>query len=91
VKLREDYESWTNLFIELVGDRPITDYKKPDARQFKDALIGMPANREKHRETKGLSATQVIDVAKSHGIKCISVSTINKALGRLVSGFIPNR
>lgn len=83
VKLRDDYEGWTQLFIELIGDRPITDYKKPDARLFKDLLLQLPSNREKHNYTKGLSANDAIAAGKKHGVACISVSTINKALGRL--------
>lgn len=41
-KLVDDYQVWTSMFIELRGDRPILDYKKQDARAFKDLLVGLP-------------------------------------------------
>ncbi|MGR3760647.1 DUF6538 domain-containing protein [Roseobacteraceae bacterium NS-SX3] len=82
-KLADDYETWTNLFIELIGNRPVLDYKKPDARRFKELLMELPSNRNKHELTKGLPALKAIEAAKLHDLSCISVSTINKALGRL--------
>ena len=53
-KLLDDYQTWTDLFIELIGDRPLFDYKKPDARKFKEILTQLPSNRGKHAQTKGL-------------------------------------
>lgn len=82
-KLKDDYQVWTSLFIELQGDRAITEYRKADARDFKSALLALPSNRGKHPRTKGLSARDAIDAAKQHNLPTLSNSTINKALGRM--------
>ncbi len=87
-KLQDDYRIWTDLFIELQGDRPITDYKKPDAREFKAALMGLPSNRNKKSQTIGLSTREAIEVARVHGLPTLSVSTINKALSRLQATWV---
>ncbi|WP_299947294.1 site-specific integrase [uncultured Ruegeria sp.] len=82
-KLLNDYQAWTDLFIELQGDRPVLDYKKPDARDFKNVLIELPSNRNKLPQTIGLTPKEAIQAAKDHGLPTLSVSTVNKALGRL--------
>lgn len=87
-KLIEDYESWTNLFMELQGDPPILSYKKPDARAFKATLLEMPSNRNKRSQTKGLNAQGAVAIAKSHNLPRLSVSTVNKALGRLQATWV---
>lgn len=82
-KLADDYVLWTNLFIELQGDRPICDYAKADARAFKAVLLELPSNRNKRPETKGKSAKDAIAAAKAHDLSLLSVANVNKALGRL--------
>ena len=82
-KLVDDYETWTQLFIECVGDRPLLSYVKADARQFKDLLMALPSNRHKKAATMGLSAADAVKVADANDLPRLSVSTINKALGRL--------
>lgn len=85
LKLQDDYQSWTDLFIELIGDRPILEYKKQDARQFKDILMQLPSNRGKHSQSRGLSPLEAIEAAKTYDLAKLSVSTVNKALGRMQS------
>lgn len=82
-KLVDDYQVWTSMFIELRGDRPILDYKKQDARAFKDLLVGLPTNRNKLALTKGLPLQDAVKVAAEHELPTLAVSTVNKALGRL--------
>lgn len=82
-KLLNDYQSWTDLFIELIGDRPILEYRKPDARQFKDILTQLPSNRSKHAQTKGLPPLEAIEAARAHNLETLSTSTVNKGLGRM--------
>ncbi|MCA0930165.1 site-specific integrase [Ruegeria profundi] len=82
-KLVNDYQTWTDLFIELQGDRPVLDYNKPDARDFKNVLLELPSNRNKLPQTIGLSPRDAIQAAKDHELPTLSVSTVNKALGRL--------
>lgn len=82
-KLVDDYQMWTDLFIELRGDHPILEYKKTDARHFKNILMTLPSNRNKHSQTKDTAALDAVRIAKTHGLPTLSVSTINKALGRM--------
>ncbi len=82
-KLVSDYQTWIDLFIELQGDRPVLDYRKSDARDFKTALLGLPTNRNKLPQTIGLPASEAIQAAKDHSLPTLSVGTINKGLGRL--------
>ncbi|WP_160116503.1 site-specific integrase [Ruegeria sp. AU67] len=82
-KLSNDYQAWIGLFIELQGDRPILDYKKADARDFKKVLLELPSNRNKLPQTIGLSPREAIQTAKDHELPTLSASTVNKALGRL--------
>ena len=82
-KLLDDYQAWMDLFITLKGDRPILSYNKSDARDFKKLLMGLPSNRSKLRQTKGLSALDAVKVAKAEGLPTLTVSTINKALTRM--------
>ncbi len=82
-KLLNDYQAWTDLFIELQGDRPVLEYRKTDARDFKNVLIELPSNRNKLPQTIGLTPREAVQAAKDHGLPTLSVSTVNKALGRL--------
>ncbi|MBD3804717.1 MAG: site-specific integrase [Thioclava sp.] len=82
-KALDDYQKWTNLFIELQGDRPIVEYKKSDVREFKTLLQSMPSNLRKYPETRGLPAREAIDAAIAKGRPILSNSTVNKALSRL--------
>lgn len=82
-KLEADYQVWVGLFLELAGDRPIADYRKADARAFKEVLQELPANRTKHPETNGLGPREAVQAGKQHGLDLISTSTVNKGLGRL--------
>ena len=47
-----DYRNWVTLFIEVCGDRPITEYRKADGREFKDVLTKLPSNWRKMPETR---------------------------------------
>ncbi|UZD90329.1 site-specific integrase [Cognatishimia activa] len=82
-KALEDYQSWAELFIELQGDRPILTYLKADAREFKTALLSLPANRNKKPQTRGLPAKDAIEAAKEYALPTIATNTVNKALGRM--------
>jgi integrase len=87
-KLQDDYTNWTELFIEVAGDRPILQYKKADGSDFKKLLMALPTNRNKIRATKGKSASEAAATAKQLGLPCLSVPTINKALGRLQATWV---
>ena len=83
LKLSADYVLWVGMFLVLAGDRPISNYRKSDARAFKEVLQELPANRTKYAETNGLGPREAVEAGKRHGLSVISTSTVNKALGRL--------
>lgn len=82
-KLIDDYSTWTALFIEIAGDKPILDYVKQDARDFKAVLMALPSNRQKRSETRGRPARECAEIAERLDLPRLNVDTINKALSRL--------
>lgn len=82
-KISADYETWVNLFIEVAGDRPVLDYAKEDARRFKETLLGLPSNRQKHPATRGRTAAECVEIAERLSLERLNTNTINKALARL--------
>lgn len=82
-KVRDDHLAWTDLFIEIAGDRPISTYRKEDARAFKSVLMKLPANSRKKPETRGLTARVAAEKAEQLGLEPMSASTVNKALNRV--------
>ena len=69
-------------FIETVGDRPIDDYAKVDARVFRDVLLKTPANWNKRNELKHIAKlSEAANKAHKLGIAPMSDNNINKLLG----------
>lgn len=84
----EDCQAAVSLFTEVVGDRPIGNYSKGDVRQFKDVLRKLPSNRNKRRETRGLSVQAAIKKAEKLGLDTMATKTANnKYLGALFNLF----
>lgn len=82
-KAKNDYRNWLTLFIEVCGDRPITEYRKADGREFKDVLTKLPANWRKMPETRSGHLRSAVERGQKSGLKTITIATINKGLGRL--------
>jgi len=82
-KAKNDYRNWLTLFIEVCGDRPITEYRKADGREFKDVLAKLPANWRKMPETRDGDLRSAVERGHKCGLKTITIATINKGLGRL--------
>lgn len=79
-------------FLELVGDRPLSEYKKKDARAFKEAYLALPKTEFIKKDFVGLTFSEI--VSKATGIAanaeasgaelpfvCVDESTINKNIG----------
>lgn len=88
----EDNELAARRFIELVGDKSVTQYKKKDARAFKEALMCIPAHFVKLRSFEGLSFLEAVDKAKritagkeiaKEPFERLADKTVNKNLGFL--------
>lgn len=82
-KAENDYRNWITVFIEVCGDRPITEYRKADGREFKDVLLKLPSNWRKMPETRNGDLRSAVERGQKSGLKTITIATINKALGRL--------
>ncbi len=74
-----------SLFLEIVGDKPVSSYTKGDARDFKAVLSDLPPNRSKLSETRGLGAREAACRARELALPPMLVVNINKQI-TIVSG-----
>ena len=74
-----------SLFLEIVGDKPISGYTKGDARDFKSVLSDLPPNRSKLRETRALEVRAAALKARELALPAMSVVNINKQI-TIISG-----
>jgi integrase len=58
-------KSTFRLFMELVGDRPVSDYTGKDAGQFRDLLLRMPASHGKGGRIHALEAIRTADLKET--------------------------
>jgi integrase len=81
------YKLWSERFIEICDDRPVSTYKKSDAAKFKDALLVIPPNYKNKKGYADLTFAKVVEKAEKEGPKPIAAGNINKILGHLKSLF----
>lgn len=72
---------WTERFIELVGDRPLGEYAKADARAFKAALLVLPPNWTKTKALADLTMEKAAKRAEALGLEPMAGKNVNKVLG----------
>ncbi|WP_298960192.1 site-specific integrase [uncultured Roseibium sp.] len=77
---------WTEQFMLLCGDRPIDQYGKDDARQFKQVLLKLPPNWKKKAALKGQAIDRAAETAVTLEMQTMSTTSINKVL-RFVGSF----
>jgi len=77
---------WASRFQELVGDKPLDEYTKADARAFKQGLMSLPPRYVGKKGFKGLSFADAVERAKSFTVEPMSNTNINKIMG-FVSAF----
>lgn len=82
-KVKDDHIAWTNMFMQIAGDLPITAYRKENVRAFKELLMKLPANASKSPEIRGLPIKQAAERAVELGLEPMSLTTLNKAINRL--------
>ena len=85
IKVRNDHMSWMAAFIEVAGDRPISEYVKDDARNFKSLLLKLPANWRKKPQIRDLTMLDAADKAQAIGLEPMNSATINKAIRRVAA------
>ena len=71
-------------FIEIIGDKPISDYTRNDARDYRNALSRLPKNRKKVKDYRDSSLKEILsmDVPDSH---IIGIETQTKLNSRIVA------
>lgn len=50
-----------NLLVEVFGDKPIHLISKEKLREYKEVVLALPKNRNKHTRFKGLNIRQIIN------------------------------
>nr|WP_321442944.1 site-specific integrase [uncultured Cohaesibacter sp.] len=81
-KTEREHRVWMQHFIETVGDRPLDDYTKADARAFKAVLMQIPPNWNKHKPLQGITKlTEAAEKANKIGLSAMSDRNVNKILG----------
>ncbi len=82
-KTAEANRLWTERFIEMVDDKPMGDYAKADAREFKAALLSLPPNWTKTKGFEKLSMKEAAKRAAEMKLKPMAGKNVNKVLGFL--------
>ena len=73
-KTAQSFLASMRLFIEVRGDKDISEYIKDDARQFQEVLIVYPANAWKFPDLKDMSPKQIV----AQGMKPMSKNNASK-------------
>jgi len=65
------------LFVEIVGDKPVDTYTREDARYYRDTLLKMPSSRRKRPAYKNLSIAELLDreIPEEHLLRKKTVNT----------------
>jgi len=74
-------ELWARRFQELVGDKPLKEYRKADARKFKEAIMSLPPNFLQKENFKKLDFLEAVERAKTADVDKMSDRNVNKILG----------
>lgn len=77
-RTKDQYTTWTDRFLAIIGDKPIDQYTKADGRKFRDIVSSLPKNMEKYKDLKGLSLESIPKKAKALGLEPMSRSNVNK-------------
>lgn len=80
-KTEKEHLTWMLNFIALSGDKQIDAYKKSDAKIFKDTLLRLPANWNKHGSLKGLPIGEAALRSEQLNLSPMSDSNVNKIIG----------
>ena len=49
-------------FIEILGDRPISDYSRNDARDYRNTISRLPRNRGKLKDYRDKSIKELLEM-----------------------------
>lgn len=82
-KTQNQYKVSYDMFKELMGDLPVSSYKRTDISAYKDKLGLIPVSCQK--KLPGTSYSKVVTM--QHGLPILSITTRNKRLVELSSLF----
>ena len=80
-KTREAHEGWARQLIAALGDKPVVQYTKADAREFRQLLLQLPPAWERKVELKGLDIAAASERADMLGMQPMSLKTARKVIG----------
>ena len=67
-KTLEEYEISLNLFLEVVGDRPISEFGQRHGRNFRETLRKLPPRRKTDDRYRSLSEILGINLRARKGL-----------------------
>ncbi len=80
-KTEKDHRTWMKNFMEVVGDKPLAEYTKADARAFKAMLLKLPANWVKQKELAGMKIARAAKKAAELEMQPMADLNVNKIIG----------
>ena len=71
-------------FIEILGDRPVSDYTRNDARDYRNAISRLPRNRSKLKDYREKSIDELLrmNIPDSH---ILNIETQTKLNSRIIA------
>jgi len=82
-----NYQSIFGTFIEIVGDKPISEVSRHDVHDYLDIIDTLPTNRNKDKRFRDLSARDASNRNAQIGGKSLSKKTKNNYIRRLSEPF----
>ena len=71
-------------FIEIIGDKPISEYKRNDARDYRNAISRLPRNRKKLKDYRDKPIKELLsmEIPESH---ILGIDTQTKLNSRIIA------
>jgi integrase len=85
-KTAEANRNKVKLFIEIAGDKPVTEYARKDIKDYRDILELIPSNMRKKKAYRDLSIKQMIDKGVPEKDR-LSIQTVNDNIMRTTAFF----
>lgn len=74
----KDYWSFRQMYLDVLGDKPVGHVTNADAINFRDIIQQLPLNRNKGGAYQGKSIEEIISIREQIGDDCLAGSTIDK-------------
>ena len=70
--------------IELIGDKPISEYTNTDGRDYRTSIISLPKNRKKMKKYRDFNLKELLSMVVPEDDR-LSVDTQTKLISRMTS------